>query len=210
MSSAPKKTVGNNKTEQIIGTAAVKLKSAVENLASAVAQAVVLEQTLTEGTLKAADLEQKIINLQTEYEQRNAEMKFEQELRFKTNEASFANQYLNANGMMAVKVDHYNKLNDDYKTLQTEFSTRISAEVEKARAAAETEYRGKEALLNAQYEAKEAGNIAQIHNLNSQLESAHKTSEVWRTQLESEREASVKRAQAGAVGAINVTGPSGR
>lgn len=210
MSDTKVKAKGTTKTEAIIGAASNKLVSATKNLSDAVAQALKLVETADEQALKIADNEEKLSNLQTDYANKKTQMEIDLGLEFKAGQAGFANRYLQDNGLVAVSRTENEKLKQDYQALQTEFDTKVNAEIGKAKGMAESQAKSNAALLDAQYQAKEAGNLAQIRNLESQLASVKEWNQTLQGQLNAERTASVDRAKASSVGSINVAPSNGR
>lgn len=200
------KPKGTQKTEAIIGTAASKLSVAVKSIQDAAQTAAKLEESLTDYNLKVTDLEAKIASLETVYSQKKAEQDFKLQLDYKTSQKQFAEEFLKGNNMIAVVVEEDTKLRTEYEALKREFDTRLGQEIGKAKGIADNDLKNKTALMESEYKAKEAGNIAKIENLTSQLTFANQQVTLWKEALDKEREAGVQRAQAGSVGSINVTG----
>lgn len=205
-----KKPTGTPKTETIIGTAATKLSSAVKSAKEALESVTGLEAVITENTLKVTDLENKIASLNTEYDQRNAKLAFDMDLQYKTNQKEFANQYLQEQGLIAVPVETFEKTKNELENLKKDFDSKVSAEVGKANAIKDSQMKSEKALMESEYKAKEATNLARIENLEAQLSFANEQVTMWQTALNEERKAGVERAKAASVGAVNISSGTGR
>lgn len=202
------KAKGTPKTEAIIGAASNKLVTATKQLNDAVTTALKLVETADEQALKIADNEEKLHNLQTEYSNKRTQQNIELELAYKADQRAFVNKYLGENGLTACETSEYFELQESIKEWQQKFDEKVSAEVGKAKGMAENAAKSAQLLAEAQYQAKEAQNLAKIQNLEAQLKFANEQTTHWQNQLNEERKASVDRAKAGAVGNINVTSPS--
>lgn len=200
---------GTQKTELIIGTAASKLSAAVKGIQEASQTAVQLEQTLTDYNLKVTDLEGKITGLEQEYQNKKAQQEFQLDLDFKTSQRQFAEKFLQENGYVAVVVEDNTKLKEEYETLKANFEAEVNKKVGAATNSIQSNVDNKIKLLEAEYRAKEASNIAEIANLKSQLAFANQMAEKWETQLKEERQASVERSKSQSA-TVNVTGQNGR
>lgn len=202
---SPKKAVGTAKTEQVIGSAAAKLSAAVKSANDALQSVAMFENIITEKTVQVTDLENKIANLESSYAQKTAEANFKMDLAFKTNRKQFAEQYLDENDLISVSENEYVELQQELNQLKSEFNNKVNAEVGKAMGIKDAQVKAEKALLDAEYKAKEAGNIAKIENLEAQLKFANEQVALWKGALDEERKAGVQRAQAAAIGAVNVT-----
>ena len=206
MSEVKQKAKGTPKTEAIIGAASNKIVTATKSLNDAVAAALKLTQTLDENALKIADQEEKLQNLQTEYANKRTQQHIDLDLAYKADQKQFAEQYLAANTLVAVEKDEYVSLQQELEELKQNFNDKVRTEVGKAEGIANSRAKAAEELAQARYEAKEAGNLAEIKNLQAQLNFANQQISVWKTQLDEERKAGVERAKASAIGTVSVTG----
>lgn len=204
------KAKGTTKTEAIIGAASNKFVTAKNALQDAVAQALKLTESMDENALKIADQEDRLTGLQTEYSNKRTQMEIDLDLAFKADRKRFAEQYLVENGMIAVNKAAYEEQGFKLVEWEEKFDEKVSTEVGKAKGMAEARANDAAKLAEAQYQAKEAQNLAKIQNLEAQLSFATQQAKQWENQLNEERKASVERAKAGAVGSINVTPTNGR
>lgn len=202
------KAKGTPKTEAIIGAASNKFVVARKGLQDAVAEALKLTETMDEQALKIADNEEKLQNLQTEYSNKKTQQEIELGLAFRAGAKEFADKYLRDNHMIAVSIEEYDETRSQLTEFKEKFDERLNAEVGKAKGMAESQAKNAAEVARLTYEAKEAQNIAEIKNLQSQLNSVKEWNQTLQNQLNAERSASVDRAKAASVGAINVAAPS--
>jgi len=210
MSDTKVKAKGTTKTEAIIGAASNKFVTAKNALQDAVTQALKLTETMDEQALKIADSEEKLNNLEMDYSNKKTQQTIELGLAYKADERKFAHEYLTSNHLVAVNDEEYMTLRNSVTEWEQKFADKVNAEVGKANGIANGKIENEKKLTEAQYQAKEAGNLAQIQNLQSQLASVKEWNMTLQGQLNAEREAGVKRQQASSVGAINVTPTNGR
>jgi len=198
------KAKGNKTTEAIIGSAALKLGSAVKSLTDAFKAAEGLEQLVEEGTLKVTNLESNIAELQNKLKQDKANASFELELAYKTDEKAFADKYLVDNGLKAVAESEWNNLNSQLKNVQETFDKRVSEETHKAIGAITKDHKNEMTIKEMEYRNKEAENLAAINQLKDKVAFLEDQVESWKAALDAERQAGVERAKASAIGTLNV------
>lgn len=200
---------GTQKTEAIIGTAATKLAAAVKGIQEASQTAVQLEQTLTDYNLKVTDLEGKISGLEQDYQNKKAQQEFQLNLDFKTAQKQFAEKFLQENGYIAVVVEDNTKLKQDYESLKANFDKEVTSKIAAATNSIQSNVENKMKILEAEYKAKEASNLAKIEQLTQQLEFANNMAAKWEKQLNDERQASIERSKSQSA-TVNVNGQNGR
>lgn len=203
---APKKAKGTKVTEGIIGAASSKIVMATKSLNDAVTTALKLTETFDENALKIADQEEKLENLSNEYSNKRTQNKIDLDLAYKADKVGFANQYLTENSLVAVGKSEFIALNNKLEEWEKTFDSKVNAEIGKAKGMADSKLVSEKALLDAQFQAKEAQNIAKINNLEFQLQSAVKQSDSWEKQLNAERQASVEKSKYNSA-TVNVQGP---
>lgn len=206
MSEVKQKAKGTPKTEVIIGAASNKIVTATKSLNDAVATALKLVDTLDDNALKIADQEEKLSNLNTEYSNKKTQQTIDLELAYKADKKRFVDEYLTENGLVYVERAKYDSLEQSVAEWEEKFAEKVNAEVGKAKGMAQREAESAQKLAEANYQAKEAQNLAKIQNLEAQLKFANEQTAHWQTQLNEERKASVERAKASAVGSITVAG----
>jgi len=200
------KAKGTAKTEAIIGAASNKIVNATKSLNDAVATAVKLVETLDDNALKIADQEEKLANLNNEYNNKKTQQTIDLELAYKADKKRFVDEYLTDNDLVYVEKAKYDSLEQSVAEWEQKFNEKVDAEVGKASGIAKREAENAQKLAEANYQAKEAQNLAKIQNLEAQLKFANEQTAHWQTQLNEERRASVERAKASAVGSITVAG----
>lgn len=203
------KAKGTKITESIIGAASNKMVSATKALNDAVNNALKLTATMDEQALKIADNEEKLQNLQIEYANKRTQQRIDLDLAFKADQKEFVQKYLDANELVCVNEKEYNSVISQAREWQEKFDEKVHVEVGKARGAAQRDAENEKKLLEANYQAKEAQNLARIQNLESQLAFATKQAETWEKQLNAERQASIERSKSQSA-TVNVAPQSSR
>lgn len=200
---APK---GNKTTELIIGQAAQKLVQALKAQKEAADIVGGLEAKVEESTLKLVNLEEQIANKEQELKNAAAQNKISIQQAFDADKETFVKGYVMEKGLTVVAASEVQQLKNDLQAAKTDVEQQISKEVGKQLGIAKSQHESALKVAQLEYNAKEAANVAEITQLKSQVTFLQEQSNMWKTQLDSERQASVQRAQAGAIGAINVTG----
>jgi len=196
--------------EAVVGSASKKLSTVVEEMNK-------ISQVLTGLSGKSEDLsdeiaqkEARIKALDVEYTEKLRAHDVEFGLKVKESALKTAEEILALQNLVSVPKQELENLQKGFTDLQTSFDDRVKSEIGKATGIAKSQFEAEKRLLEAQFATKEAENKASIINLNAQVATLTTQATEWKKQLESEREASVKRAQAGSVGTINVGTPNGR
>lgn len=205
-SNKTKKQIGSKTTEIIIGTAASKLTAATKALAEGYQQASKLGEIVEQSTLQVVQLEDQIGGLVTDYQQKKAQAEFDLDLAYKTNEKKFAEEYLQKNNLLAVGTADYSNLKNGYEDLQTNFETKVDAEVAKQKGYLTSQHQSEIKLKESEFKAKEAENVANIASLTAQLTASKaETAQAWK-QLEAERTAAIERSKHGAIQGLTING----
>lgn len=199
--------IGTQETEQVIGSAQAKLAQSLKAYEQAQQQLAKLPEMITDYTLKIAQAENKLNQLVVEHNERKRQFDVELEVHKKQSIEKVVTNYLAGEQKIAVKHTDYEQLRADYAAALKDRDQEISREVGKATGIAENKAKRDAEVREAQYNAKEAENKAQITSLTNQVNTLTKEIESWKTQLNEERKASVDRAKASSVGAINVSAP---
>lgn len=210
MSATTAKTAskGTKSTEVIVGAAATALNRAVSSLADANSVAAKLEQVITEGVLKASNLEDQINDLQTTYKQKKAEMEFQLDLDFKTNREAFAKAFLAERDLAAIPNKELGGLKEELEVIKKDFSTKVAQEVGKVKGQLESDFKAQNQITSLTFQAKEAENVAKLNQKDEQIKSLTDQVTNWKDALSAERQAGIERAKAGAIGSINLGGAS--
>jgi len=198
------KKSGTIKTESIIGTAAVRLEAATKSLADAYVQVEKLTKMVEDQTLKSTDLEVKISQLDTDYNNKKAQKELELDLSFRAKEEEYVDRYLAVNGMIKVSNASYLQLRKEYENLKQDYKNEIASETGKIRTEMTKDFDSKMSIKESEFKMKEAENNARISELQGRLDAALQSVDMWRSQLEAERNASVERAKASAIGTVSI------
>lgn len=202
---APKK-VGNKTTEIIVGTAALKLGSALTSISAAMGEVAKLGDTAQAMTLKVSDLEDKIGGLKQDLENKTAQNKIELQQSYDADKKAFVDGWLKENNVIVVDEAGYKALQTELAGMEAKMETTVKNEV--AKAVAIEKANSANALKIAQLEAdkKEASNVAEINQLKAQITFLEKTSKSWEDALTEERKAGIERAKASSINTLNVGG----
>lgn len=198
------KKVNSTTTEAVLGQASASLKKGVIELKAATGVLETLETKAEELTLTIVSKEEKIKELDVVYAEKARQHDVEFGLKVKEDTLKTVKEVLALHKLMTIPEQELEDLRKGLSDCETEQDTRVKAEVAKASGAIAGNYDQRVKLLEAEYRAKEAGNLARIENLTSQVESYKHSIEEWKGQLDAERKASVERAKAGSIGTLNV------
>lgn len=201
------KAKGTSKTEAIIGAASNKYVTVTKALKSAVDEALKMTDLMGENALRIADQEEKLSNLNTEYNNKRTQNRIDLDLAYKADQKEFADKYLQENGLIAVEKEEYDDMISEISDLKQNFEAKVKAEVGREKAIAENRLENEKRLFEAQYQAKEAQNLARISNLESSLAFANKQADTWEKQLNAERQASIERSKSQSA-TVNVATPT--
>lgn len=197
--------------DAVVGLAASNLKKSVFELKTGLASLETLTGKVEELDLQIVSKEQKIEELNTIYNEKLRQQSVDLGLKAKEDALKLVQETLALNKLVTISEDELKELKEDLIELQVSLDERVKKEVNSVTGSLHGSFANKEKLLEAEYKAKEAQNMATItaqgntiNQLNGQIES-------WKKQLDDERKASVDRAKASAVGSINVgAGETGR
>lgn len=190
--------------DAVIGVAASSLKKSLVELKTSVDTLSTLDSKLEEYQLQIASKEQKIEELDVLFREKQRQHSVELEMKVKEDSLKLVKEVLASQQLVTVPEHELKELKEEILELQINFDDRVKKEVGAAAGAISSAHATKEKLLEAEYRAKEAGNLASIQSLTSQVANLTTQVEGWKLQLDKEREASVDRAKAGAIGAINI------
>ena len=112
--------------------------------------------------------------------------------------------YLQGKDSVVVTASDLAAIKNELANLKAQDDAELKRAVAIAEATVKRHYEGEIKIAEANYKAKEAENIAMISSLNMQLAESRKQTEMWKTSLDSERQASVERSKNSAIGNINV------
>lgn len=191
-------------SEVVIGAAAASLKKGLGELKNVVEELLSLEEKSSQLQLGIAGAEDKLKELDVQFVEKLRAHNVEFDLKVKERAMQVVEQVLGSQHLVAVPKQELDTLNSSLTKWQTDFETIVKKEVASASGAIAGNFSQKEKLLEADYRAKEAQNLASIEGLKLQVQSLMVQVEDWKDQLVAERAASVEKSKAGAIGAINV------
>ena len=205
--SAPKTSIN---TEVVIGKAAQNLTKAVAELNSAFAIVKTMEGTTEDLSLKIANQESKISELELSFKETERQMSLDLELKMKANSEETVIAYLKKTGRQVISTTDFQAMEKTIKDAKESFEKEKNAAVASALATEKLKTDAETKLLIANHKTEEAANTAKISTLEAQVKFHEQQSNIWKQQLDAERDASIQRAKAGAIGNINVGDPGTR
>jgi hypothetical protein len=195
---------GSATTEIVLGSASKALAKAKEEILVAVGQIQNLDERGDELSLKISNKEEEIKGLEVQFAERKRQLNVQLELDVKADKMAVVNSVLNEEDKIAVNRFDFQGLQTEVTTLKKEMDTKVQAEVAKTKAIMERNFENEKKLQEANYSAKEADNKSKIGVLEQQKTFLEAQNKQLIDQLNAEREAGIKRAQAGAIGNINL------
>lgn len=201
-------------SEVVLGSAAVSLKKFLAEINVANTAATVAINNLTEQSealqLKIASQEDALEALETQFQEKTRAASVEFQVKLKADKLTTAIQVLSDEGKVAVASDVWKAMGENLEMYKTKFEEKVKADVEGATRGIASAYTQKEKIMEAEFKAKEAGNLAAIENLRGQVEFLNSQVALWKKALDDERNASVERAKHGAANVNVGTGFTGK
>lgn len=182
--------------EPVVGQAAVELKRAATAVMAAVGHVDGLEERAAGLQLTISSKEDRIKELDVTYTELKRQKDVELALDIKANKDKAVSEVLTANGMVAIAQVDLDKVKKELADLKEAFEAKVDESVKKVVGAMEGNYKQRSAIMDAEFKAKEAGNIAQIESLTRQVTAMQAENTRLYAAIDAEREASIKRAQA--------------
>lgn len=198
---------GTAKTEAIIGAGANKLEQATKNIAAASAEISKLLELANTHSLTIADQETKIADLRTKHEETKRQLALELELEVKQNREKVAREWALQNACVIILSTEYQDLKAAASENEETRKAEINAAVHAATGSMKSNHESALRLKEAEFKAQEAENRSKITQLEKEVVVLNAQVAGWQKQLEEERKASIERAKAAQVGAINVSSP---
>ena len=196
-------------TELVLGPAAAQITKAVNELNSAVETVNKLASQAEDLTLKVANKESQIAELDTIFAEKARQSEVDFDLNMKANAERVVTNYLGANNKVAIS-------SSDLNALQKELSdTKAGAEAETKRQVAivsntlKSQYENEIKLIHSENKSVSAENVSKIVALTEKAKFLEQQLDKAHLQLDAERAAGVERAKASSIGNITV-GESGR
>jgi hypothetical protein len=197
-------------TELVMGKAAASLQKAVSDAMKVAEDLSKLSGASEDLALTISNQENRIEELATIFTEKERQLQLDLDLKMRANAEDVVAKHLAAKNHRAVPNDEYARMEKDINEAETVLETTIKAEIGKAEGMAKSRFEGERRLMEAEYNAKEASNKAEIENLKKENTFLTGQVESWKRQLDEERKASIERAKAGSIGTLNVGDPSTR
>ena len=198
----------NATTEVVIGQAAQQIAKATVELKNAFAQIEGLEEKSESLSLVVAGKEEKIAELDAEYAEKLRQKDVDLELQFKQNQENVVIKHLSEQNKVAISKAELNELRKELEVAKTDNLVSINEAVKAERNALTTSHEATIKLLQAEHKTATIENSAKISSLEEKNTFLQEQVDKLYSQLNAERDASIERAKAGSVGAINVNGAS--
>ena len=201
---APKK--GTVNTEAIIGSATNNLKKVVEEISKATSTIEQLVETSETLSAQIADKEIRIDELGVTYSEKKRQADVSFKLDVEADKEKVVLEILSNTGRIAIKQAEYTEL----VTKLNSAEATLKSEVAKAEAIVASrlkrEYDVEKQLAESKHVAATAEMQAELKQKNAEIVNLTTSVAAWQKALDSERQAGIERAKAGAVGTINVSG----
>lgn len=204
MSTTKAPVKGNKTTEIVLGSAAMKLSSAVTAVLAAVEVVKGLDEKAQDSTLLVTNLEDKIGGLEQDYKNKVAQSKIELQQAYESDKESFVDLYLKQKNLQTINSTELEELNNKVTKFDQILADTVSKEVGKAVGIEKSNSASALKVATLEFTAKEAQNTAEITQLKNQVTFMTEQVTMWKTALEDERKAGVERAKAGSIGTLNV------
>lgn len=182
--------------EGVVGQAAVELKKGATAINAAVSLIDGLEEKAEGLQITISSKEDRIKELDITYTELKRQKDVELALDIKANKDKAVADVLTSNGMVAVAQVNLDKMKKDFAELQENFETKVDEAVKKVSGAMAGNYENRAKLLDAEFKAKEAQNLASIESLTRQIASMTAENTRLYKAIEDERAASIERAKA--------------
>lgn len=200
----------SDNTDAVISSAAASLVKATGNIQEAVKLVENLNENAETLTRDIAASKAEIANLADEYttKYRKAEVDFNLKLAEKKD--ATVNEYLKSVGKEAVDSVAYKALQTELVTVKQERDAEVKKAVTIENTRLTRDFNSEKALLESQFQTSTVKQVAQIESLQKENAALQKQVEQLFAQIDAERDASIQRAKASAVGTLNVGTPNNR
>lgn len=199
------KKKGTVKTEQIIGSSLARVDQSIKNLKTATIGLEGLAKILEEQSLKIADNQLKISELDVKFKEETRQRTVQLEQDMKEQGLHLATGIFLAEGKLAIHKDELSSLTIRATKNEEETKNALNAAVAIATSAQKSKYESDLKVLQAEQKAAEAQNSAKLAQSEAQIKFLGEQVVMWKTQLEEQRKAETERSKNSAVGTINVS-----
>lgn len=192
-------------SEIILGASAKALSAGISKLAEATEALQAMANTAEELETKIAANEERIQELDTEYKEKKRQNQVTLELETKADAAAFVKAHVAESEQTLVNRAEYDQLKKETAELKASFDAELSKRVAIATSGLNKEQANALNLRDSEFRAKEAENAATIKSQMTTIAALTADVAAWKKAADDQREASIKMAQASAIGAVNVT-----
>ena len=199
---------GNTQTEMIIGSAVKDLQKVIDSANASVEKVAKLAEEAEKQQSIIAQREDQIKELDVKFAETKRQKEVQMELDLQQNERKAVDSILDKQGLVAVSRSEYEKFNAGIAAAKTEAEADAKKEIAIATNSMKKQHENELALAKADFETKQATANAKLENANSQIEFLNSQVKMWKDALDAERNASVERAKASAIGTVSINGAS--
>lgn len=196
----------NVATETVIGASANALAKATAEFKAAIAHVYGLEDRAAELPLQVANKTSEIEDLNTTYAEKLRQKEVEFGLQFKENSEKVVNDHLATSGKIAISKADFQALQSDLETARANTKKEVDAATAIVGNTLKSQYEAAAKLAEANHKTDTIESKSQIASLTEKNEFLEKQNNQLIEQLNAERQASIERAKAGAIGTISVNG----
>jgi hypothetical protein len=196
----------NVATETVIGASANALAKATAEFKAAIAHVDGLEDRAAELSLQVANKTSEIEDLNTIYAEKLRQKEVEFGLQFKENSEKVVSDHLATSGKIAISKAEFQTLQSDLETARANTKKEVDAATAIVGNTLKSQYEAAAKLAEANHKTDTIESKSQIASLTEKNEFLEKQNNQLIEQLNAERQASIERAKAGAIGTISVNG----
>src|ERR1700748_2372068 len=189
----PKNKKTSHTTEVVLGAASSSLRKGITELKEAAEHLESLHLKSDDLQLQVVAKEGQIEELSIAFAEKLRAHEVEFGLKVKENSLKVVEDTLSLHHLVAVPKQELELLKQEVQEWGVKFEDKVNEKVKASSGAIAGTFDQKTKLLEAEYKAKEAQNLASIESLKSQVTSLEGQIAVWKTQLDAERDASVQR-----------------
>jgi len=191
-------------TELVLGQAAQQISKAVNELVSATNTITKLSEQAEALTLLVANKEDAITALDIQFSEKERQLNVDLDLSFKSNTDKVVTTYLASVNRTSIPTSELENLRNELTEIKSNVTSSVKQQVSEVVTGIKSEYENSIKLIQSENRAVAAQNEAKLGSLESQNKFLEEQVTKLYKQLDSEREAGVQRAQASAVGSINL------
>lgn len=196
-------------TEVVMGKAAQDLHKAVAEAMKATEGLKTMVEESENLALKIANQESRIEELDIIFSEKERQLVLDLELKMKGRTEETVQAYLSSNNQRSISIEEFNQMEAKIKDADANLVKTVSAETAKVRNEESSRFNNELKLKEAQFAANEAKNNASISVLEGKVEFLEAQNRQLLDQINAERQASIERARAGAIGTLNVGSQNG-